>query len=120
MPTNLKKKTNERQLFDIDFFVKYLRTNRVENCPLVSSEPNVASIIGVKTIPHCMCMCMLENACVINVRKWATVIGFGNQQMHFLASVSPFFNPLDTTDNFEGAHWFKTFDQKKIRDEILT
>lgn len=32
-----KKKTNERQLFDIDFFVKYLRTNRVENCPLVGS-----------------------------------------------------------------------------------
>ena len=56
----LKKKTNERQLFDIDFFVKYLKTNRVAYCPLVSSEPIVASIVGVKTIPHCMCMCMLE------------------------------------------------------------
>ena len=33
----LLKKTNERQLFDIDFLVKYLRTNRVENCPLVGS-----------------------------------------------------------------------------------
>lgn len=53
-----KNKTNERQLFDIDFFVKHLRTNK--KCQLVSSEPNVASIVGVKTIPHCMCMCMLE------------------------------------------------------------
>lgn len=99
MPTNLKKKTNERQLFDIDFFVKHLRTNK--KCPLVSSEPNVASIVGVKTIPHCTCMFMLENVCLITVRKWATVIGFGAQQMRFLASLSPFFNPLDTTDNLK-------------------
>ena len=101
MPTKVKKKTNERQLFDIDFFVKYLKTNRVAYCPLVSSEPNVASIVGVKTIPHCMCMCMLENVCLRTVRKWATVIGLWAQQMRFLASLSPFFNPLDTTDNLK-------------------